>query len=419
MMRSISLRERALPIAVTVTVNFAFLLSSHAADSPQWRGTNRDGKYTETGLLAEWPAEGPKPLWTVEGIGEGFSSVAVAKGAIFTTGKTPDTHRGLLSSFNLDGGLNWRTDYGAEWEGQQPGTRCCPSVNDGRIYLLSGHGILVCADATSGGPVWQKDIAKEFGGTAPMCGFAESLLIDGGIVICTPGGKDAAVVALNKLTGQTVWTTVGFSEQSAYCSPILVERGGLRLVVTLTAQSLVGIDANTGKMIWRQPFDENEDLQNHSVSPVYASGLLYATSGHRKGGRMYALSMDGREVTLKWEDAVLNTLHGGMVFVDGFIYGSNCAQRWVCLRASDGTVMYREPGLGMGSIVYAEGNLYCYGEKGTLGLVRANPDSFAMVSSFKIAAGEGQHWAHPVISDGRLYVRHGDTLSAFDIRAKR
>jgi outer membrane protein assembly factor BamB len=285
--------------------------------------------------------------------------------------------------------------------------------------MLSGHGILVCADATSGESVWQRDIAKEFGGTAPICGFAESLLIDGNNAICTPGGKDSAVVALNKLTGETVWTTVGFSEQSAYCSPILVERGGLRLVVTLTAQSLVGIDANNGKMVWRQPFDENEIAQNHSVTPVYADGLLYATSGHRKGGLMYALSMDGRSIELKWDDAALNTLHGGLVFVDGYVYGSNTTHRWVCLRASDGNVMYRETGLGMGSIVYAEGNFYCYGEKGTLGLVRAKPDSFAIVSSFKIAAGEGQHWAHPVISDGHLYVRHGDTLSAFDIRAKR
>ncbi|NUM56675.1 MAG: PQQ-like beta-propeller repeat protein [Candidatus Hydrogenedentes bacterium] len=390
-----------------------------ADDSPQWRGHNRDGKYTESGLLAQWPTEGPPLLWTIDGIGEGFSSVAVANGAIYTTGKAPGTHRGLLTSLKLDGSRNWQIDYGAEWAGQQPGTRCCPTVNDGRVYVLSGHGLLLCVDATSGDKLWEVDIAKRFGGEPPMCGFAESLLIDGSNVICTPGGKDASVAALDKLTGETIWTSTGLSEQAAYCSPILIQRGDLRLIVTMPVQSIVGIEASNGKVVWRQPFDENETLQNHSVTPVYVDGLLYATSGHGKGGRMYALSTDGRNVELIWEDATLNTNHGGLVFIDGYVYGASSSHRWACLRASDGNTMYRTSGVGMGSIVYADGNLYCYGEKGTLGLVRANPESYQLVSSFKIAAGDGQHWAHPVISGERLYIRHGDTLSAFDIRAAR
>jgi outer membrane protein assembly factor BamB len=330
---------------------------------------------------------------------------------------TVDTHRGVLTSTKLDGSRNWQIDYGAEWEGQQPGTRCCPAVNDGHVYILSGHGVLVCADVQTGGKVWEVDIAKRFGGTAPACGFAESLLIDGDNIICTPGGKDATVVALDKRNGETVWTSAGLSEQSAYCSPILIERGGLRLIVTMPVQSIVGIDASNGKVIWRTPFDENEQLQNHSVTPVYADGLLYATSGHGKGGRMYALSPDGRTIEKKWEDVSLNTNHGGLVFVDGHIYGASSTHRWICLRANDGTELYRTSGVGMGSIIYAEGNLYCYGEKGTLGLVRAKPDAYELVSSFKNPQGKGPHWAHPVISDRRLYLRHGETLSVFDIAA--
>ncbi|MCC6796836.1 MAG: PQQ-like beta-propeller repeat protein [Candidatus Hydrogenedentes bacterium] len=366
-----------------------------------------------------WPADGLKPLWTIDGVGEGYSSASVAKGAVYTTGMTPDTHHGLLTSLTLDGKRNWQIQYGPEWEGNQPGTHCCPAVDDGRIFVLSGHGLLVCVNAANGKVIWQKDIAKTFGGEVPACGFAESLLIDGEQVICTPGGKDAALVALDKKKGEVAWTTKGFSEQSAYCSPILIERGGLRLIVTLTVQSLVGVDASNGAVVWKTPFDETEKLQNHSVSPVYADGLIYVTSGHRKGGQMYSLAEDGRGVALKWSDEVLNTLHGGLVFVDGYVYGSNTTHRWVCLRASDGNVMYRTSGVGQGSIIYADGNLYCYGEKGTLGLVRAKPEAYEEVSRFKIVAGEGQHWAHPVISDGTLYIRHGDTLSAFDIKAKQ
>ena len=200
---------------------FLFCLQERcfAEDSPHWRGTNRDGKYAETGLLAEWPAVGLQPLWKAEGIGEGYSSVAVAEGAIYTTGKTPDTHRGVLSSFYTDGILTWRMEYGDEWNGMQPGTRCCPTVNGGRVYVLSGLGRLLCVDADTGQIVWDDDIAKRFGGSAPRCGFAESLLIDGDRLICTPGGPDASVVALNKSTGETIWTSKGLSEQSAYCSP--------------------------------------------------------------------------------------------------------------------------------------------------------------------------------------------------------
>lgn len=385
-------------------------------DSPKWRGPNRDGKYLETGLLAEWPEGGPALAWTIEGIGAGFSSVAIAKGAIYTTGMTPDTYRGLLTSLKLDGTRNWQIEYGAEWGGQQPGTRCCPTVNEGRVYILSGHGLLLCIDAKTGGTIWSVDIAKRFGGEAPACGFAESLLIDGDNLISTPGGKDASVVALDKRTGETIWTTVGLSEQAAYCSPILVERGGLRIIVTMPVQSIVGINAADGEVVWRQPFDENEELQNHSVTPVYSGGMLYATSGHGKGGHMYALSEDGRGIELEWEDMTLNTNHGGLVFLDGYVYGSSSSHKWVCLRASDGHVMYRTAGVGMGSIIYADGNFYCYGEKGTLGLVRAKPAAYELVGSFKITAGDGPHWAHPVISDGRLYIRHGDTLSAYAIR---
>lgn len=388
------------------------------ADWPQWRGPNRDGKSTETGLQAQWPAGGPRRLWTAEGLGEGYSTVAVVDGLIYATGMVPQTHQGVLSAFDLGGDLKWRTPYGPEWHTRYPGARSTPTVDGDRVYVLSGMGRLVCCDATTGAIRWSKHVAKEFGGEPPACGFAESVLVHDHQVICTPGGKDASLVALNKTTGRTIWTSKGLSEQSAYCSPILVERADKRLLVTITARSVVGLSVDTGDPWWRQPQDPDAKDPNHSVTPVYGAGHLYATSGHGQGGQLLAVSPDGRQVRVAWTDKTLNSLHGGVVLVDGHLYGSNLKGRWACLRLTTGEVMYEAKGVGRGSVAYADGKLYCYGEKGTVALVPASPTGYKPVSRFTVRRGNGRHWAHPVICGGRLYLRHGDCLMAFDIRAR-
>ena len=225
-------------------------------------------------------------------------------------------------------------------------------------------------------------------------------------------------MALEKKTGRTIWTSQGFSDQSAYCSPILVERAGRRLIVTITARHVVGLEAGAVLLAWSQPFDPEAQDPNHSVSPVYQDGCLYATSGHGDGGRMFEISPDGKQICLKWTDKILNNLHGGVVVVDGYLYGTNLKDKWVCLDLKNGAVMYEAGGVGMGSVAYADGMLYCYGEKGTLALVKASPKAYELVSSFKVTHGAGQHWAHPVISGGRLYIRHGDVLIAYHIRSE-
>lgn len=388
----------------------------HAADWPQFRGPLRNGQSPETGLLQQWPDTGPTPLWTLTGMGEGFSSAVVADGKVYVTGMLGDDKQGYLHAADLAGNRLWSTPYGPEWEKTYPGTRYSPTIEGGNAYLLSSHGVVCCFDAASGALRWQRDVAKDFGGEAPAMGFAESLLVDGERLIVTPGGPDASVVALNKANGETIWTSKGLSDQSAYCSPILIERGGARLVVTLVAATLVGLDAETGALVWRMPFDETEELQNHAVAPVYADGMLYATSGHRKGGVMYALSNDGQSITQQWTDETLNNHHGGLIFRKGYLYGSTMSGRWVCLDASDATVKWEERGVGKGSVTWANDQFYCYSEKGVLGLVNAGPDSLAVVSKCAVEQGEGVHWAHPSIAEGQLFVRHGDVLLAFDIR---
>lgn len=394
----------------------AAVTTVHAADWPQFRGPDRNGQSPETGLLAQWPAEGLTPAWIAEGLGEGFSSAVIAGGKIYITGMIGGDKQGYLHAFDLDGKRLWSTPYGKEWDKTYPGTRYTPTIESGKAWLLSSHGVVCCFDAESGALLWQRDVAKDFGGTAPAMGFAESLLIDGDRLIVTPGGADASVVALNKMNGETIWTSKGLSDQSAYCSPISIERGGTRLIVTLVTATLAGLDPETGAVVWRMPFDETEELQNHAVAPVYADGLLYATSGHRKGGVMYELSAEGKAITQRWTDETLNNHHGGVIFLDGHLYGSTMNGRWVCLRATDGAVKWEERGVGKGSVTFAEGHFYCYSEKGTLGLAEASPDSHAPVSAFEVGQGEGVHWAHPSIAGGRLYVRHGDVLLAYDIK---
>ncbi len=386
-------------------------------DWPQFRGLNRDGKSPETGLLKEWPAEGPKLLWSVEGLGKGYSSPVIANGMVCVTGMVGEKMEGTLFAFDDTGQPKWQTNYGAEFDDKAyPGTRSAPTVDASHLYEFTGMGVLLCLDAQTGAVQWSRDLPKEFGGESPRCGFAGAPCVYKDSVICTPGGKDAALVALDKQTGRTVWTSTGFTDQSAYCSPLLLKRGGLGLVVTITARHVVGLDADRGKLLWSQPFDTIAEDPNHSVSPVCQEDWLYVTSGHREGGQMYTLSPDGRSAAAAWEDKVLNTLHGGLLFMDGYVYGSNARGKWVCLEAKTGQVMYETTGVGMGSLVYADGMFYCYGEKGTVALVPVNPKAHEITSKFKITRGEGPHWAHPVISGGRLYIRHGDVLMVYAIR---
>ena len=392
--------------------------ASYGADWPQWRGLNRDGKSAETGLLKEWPAEGPAVMWTVEGIGTGHAAATVAGGMVYVTGMSGDKNDAKLSAFDLTGKPLWQRVFGTEWNDNYPGAKSSATVDGTRLYVISSLGTLACLDAKAGAILWSQDMTKAFGGVRPPCGYAEGVVVYQNLVICTPGGKDAGLAAVDKTNGKTVWTTKGFSDISGYCSPILIDHNKKRLLVTISAANVLGLDPATGKLAWRQSFDAGAEDPNHCVAPVYANGLLYATSAHREGGQMFELTPDGKQITPKWTDKVLNTVQGGLLELDGYVYGTNAKGKWVCLEIKTGTVKYVADGVGMGSIAYADGMLYCYGEKGKLGLAVASPESFQLVSSFRVSGGTGQHWAHPAISNGVLYIRHGDALIAYDIKKK-
>ncbi|MAE60110.1 MAG: alcohol dehydrogenase [Planctomycetaceae bacterium] len=391
--------------------------TTFAGDWPQFRGPARDGKSPEKGLLDQWPAEGPTLLWAVEDLGHGFGSVVVSGKMLYTTGlKGKDGH---VFAYDLDGNPLWDKPYGPDWSGSRDGTRATPTIDDGRLYVLSAHGRVACLDAITGDEQWGVDTQKKFGARVLNWGMVESLLIVGDKVICTPGGKKAGMVALDKKTGETVWVCRELTDKSGYCSPILIERGGRQLIVTFTAAALVGVDAANGELLWRHPRKASYDIE--AVSPVYENGRIYVTSGYGVGGDMLELAKDGKSVTAKWHDDKLDCQIGGVILHKGHVYGASDKSSggdWICLNLKTGEVAAETRAVGKGSITYADGMFYGYGENGQIGLIKASPKDFGLVSSFKVPKGKRQNWAHPTVANGRLYIRHGSALMAFDIRSK-
>ena len=390
-------------------------LTSFAQDIAQWRGSNRDGSYSETGLLKSWPEEGPGLLWHYDDLGEGHSSAAVTRDRIFTAGMTNGI--GYIFSFTIDGKLLWKVPYGEDWTESWPGTRSTPLVYDGKVYFISGFGKLVCMSADKGDKIWTLDVLKDLHGRNIKWGVTENLLIDGNKLYCTPGGADTNVVALDRNTGKLIWISKGNSEKSAYCSPMLITLANRKIFVTQTENSILGIDAADGKLLWRH--DQPNKYSVHANTPLFHNGTLYCVSGYGQGGVMLKIAADGSAKQELWRNKSLDTRMEGVVLVNDRIYGSDDSNKaWWCLDWKTGKEIYSEKITNKGNIIFADGRLYCYGDSGEIVLVKPMPDGFTKISSFKVPYGSNQHWAHPVIANGRLYVRHGNSLMVYDLKQK-
>jgi outer membrane protein assembly factor BamB len=382
----------------------------------QWRGPNRNGIYNETGLLQKWPAQGPELLWSFEGLGAGHGNVGIGKDKMFILGMPDST--GVLYAFDFKGKLLWNKSYGKEWYENYTGPRSTPTVVGDLVYFVSGQGVVYCYSEKNGDLKWSVNLITEFSGRNNTWGIAESALIDGNTLYCTPGGIDNNIVALNRFTGATIWTSRGNSQPSAYCSPILVKHNGTSLIVTMTAESIVGVDAVTGEFYWQVPQFQTNKI--HANTPVYLNGVIYCSSDYAKSNAgMIALKLsdDGKSVETGWRNEDIKNLMGGIIVTDGHIYGSIYRKGlWFCVNAITGKVLYTSNKFGDGNIIMADGHMYCYSEKGEVALVSANPLSFTVINSFKVPLGTDQHWAHPVINNGRLYIRHGNALMVYKIK---
>lgn len=396
------------------------LNAAHGGDARQFRGPERDGKFDEQGLLKAWPDGGPTLLWENGAIGLGYASPSIVGDTLYVPGMI-ETNTGSLFALALDGTEKWRLNYGPETEDSQaPGARSTLTVDGTSGYLISGLGVLYKIDLTQPSITWEIDLLKRFNGKAIQWAIAESPLVDEKYVYCMPGGPDAAVVALDKQSGETVWTTKGFGDASAYCSPNIINHNGRRILVSMTGKGLVGVDATSGEVLWTRVHPDQWDI--HANTPVYSDGMLYFVAGSKAGGVMLQLSEDGSTITPVWTDTEMDTLHGGVVLHEGYIYGTThrSGKEMLCLELKSGKIMWRTPEVTEGALVYADGMLYNYEGpmRGVVSLIKANPEGFERTGQFTITKGESKHWAHPVVAGGRLYIRRGEFLWAYDVAAK-
>ena len=394
----------------------------------EWREENRTGVSTETGLMKSWPAEGPQLIWSNMELPKGYSSVSFGNNTIYLTGN--DDENDYLVALDAKGKIKWQTSYGRVWKESHPESRCTPTVEGSMVYVSSGYGDVACIDGIAGNIIWQVKASEENKGTYGPWGIAESIIIDGEKLFFTTGGPETTTIALNKSTGETIWKTESLSDPASYISPIMLEYPGLKLLVNITPRYVFGVDVSTGAIIWKLHHPEAlgkkdlaDDGQIMCVTPLFYNDKLYITGGYDHGAVMIDLTDQGRKATVAWTDKVLDVHHGGVVLVDGYIYGANWLNNgngnWCCIDWMTGKKMYEEKWKCKGSIISSDGMLYIYDEKsGFAGLVRPDPEKFDLVSSFKVSSGSGPYWAHPVINNGVLYLRHGEALMAYDIKEK-
>jgi len=389
-------------------------------DWPQFHGPRRDNVSRETGLLKAWPPDGPRLVWTAKGLGHGFATVSISRGMIYTCGNVDE--KTVITALDLDGKVCWRFENSGVWLGSPPGTRGTPTIDGDRLYHENPLGDVVCLEARTGKKIWGLNILDKFQSRNITWALAESLLVDGNRLICSPGGPETALVALDKLTGQTVWKSPSAGDLAGYASPSLGEHQGLRMLFTLTSKAAIGVNADDGDLLWR--FEHVTPFEETITMPLCHDGHVLIST-RTAGTVLLKLEVAGKKASVRevWRSANLDNQHGGVILLDGFLYGAchvNNNARWVCLDWTSGTQQYAERGIQKGSLTYADGMFYVMNETGTVGLVKAIPSAHQVVSQFKLPrGGEGPTWAHPVVCGGRLYLRHSDLLYVYDVRERR
>jgi outer membrane protein assembly factor BamB len=413
----------------------AGLASLAAAASPEkswpwFRGLNRTAVSPETGLLQEWPKEGPPLLWETKGAGRGYASLAIADGRIYTLGDGPSTADDsdeYLTCFDLDGGKQlWKTKTGPAWNQGSPdwqGSRSTPAVDGDRVYVITPHGVLLCCQTSDGQEVWRKNLKEDFGGNkGDGWGYSESPLIDGDKLVCMPGGDKNAMVALNKLTGEKIWGAVREGDKGAgHASIVITQVGDTKVYVCTTASGGLGVRASDGKLLWTY-----NDPQATAVipTPIVRGDLVLVVAGYKSGGALLRQVPEGDGVKIEEVYPLksnLNNKHGGVVLVGDYLYGdSGDSGTPYCAEFMTGKEKWKERGAGGGSasVAAADGCLYFLFANGTMSLVKANPEKYEEVGSFKIGEVKRPAWSHPVILDGKLYIRNQDQILCYDIKAK-
>ncbi len=426
-----SLRNHSIRKMRNLILLFMFLMISssiNSQDDVNWRPDNRTGVSSEMGLMKSWPAEGPELLWSNPDLAKGHSAPSFGNNTIYITG-LKDT-MDILFALNMKGEILWQVPMGRAWNESYPESRATPTVEGDRVYTCSGLGDLACFNGLSGELIWSYKASEQNGGTYGRWGIAESVLIDGEKLYYSPGGPETMTIALKKSTGELIWRSGSIDDKPGYVSPILIGYAGIKMIVNISMDHVFAVDASNGDILWQIEHEQssNPAMRRYELikctTPLYKDGMVYATGGYDTGGMMIRIAEDGRSANVVWTDLVLDDHHGGVVEIDGYIYGSNWVNNsrgnWCCIEWATGKKMWEETWNCKGSIISAEGMLYIYDERnGNVGLLKVNPEKFDLVSSFEITLGDqGPFWAHPVIHNKVLYIRHTNALMAYDIASK-
>ena len=406
----------------------ARLIASTDAEWSQFRGPRRDGVCDERGLLSAWPEGGPKPVWSATNLGRGYSSPVIAGGRLFITGDVGDELH--VFAMDLQGDPLWHKTNGASWKGPYPGARATVTYSAGRIYHENAHGRLACFDAETGRELWALRLLDRFAGKNTTWGLSESVLVDDRSVYATAGGREALFVALDKATGGLRWKSRplfdtegdGGPESASYASPVLVQFGGRRLLIGCSLRHLVCVDADSGEFQWTRRMPTTHSVL--AMMPVLVGDAVFMTGPDGKGGRLLRLLPPARPdeavgVKEVWS-TVLDSLQGGVVLVDGRLYGSfyRGPNGWAALDAKTGEVLYNAPDFAKGSVLAADDRLYALCEDGLMLLLQSGEESFHVQGRFRLVEAKVRDaWAHPVIHQGRLYLRYHETLLCYDIKA--
>lgn len=377
-------------------------------------------------LLTDWPEGGPKLLWKIENIGKGqsgFSSVTIQSDRLITAGS--EDGKSKVYCFDLKTRQkHWEYENGNVWTKNYVGTRGTPTINGDRVYDLSSLGQLVCLKLENGEKIWTRNIFEDFEGENVIWGIAESVLIDENRLICSPGGKKASVIALNKMNGEVIWTTPSTGEKTSYASATIFEQDGLRILATMYAKGLLGINAETGELLFS--FEHTQRYDINATRPLYHNGYLVISNAVDPKGTgcvKLKISVNGPKASVEevWHNEELDNLHDGIILIDGYLYGSSYAYKggcFVCVNWTSGKTQYAQRDVGKACFTWADGLLYYFGERGEFRLIRPNPKKYEVLANWTLPEeGEGPYWAHPVVLDQKLYIRHGSFLYCYDIAA--
>ncbi|MBI1841289.1 MAG: PQQ-like beta-propeller repeat protein [Verrucomicrobia bacterium] len=409
-------------LAALLALAFSIEPTLSAADWPQFRGPDRSDKSSETGLLKFWSSGGPKQVWLIKNAGLGYSGISVVKGRVFTMGARTDSdsqREYLIALDEKDGHELWATPIGGLYVNNWgDGPRGTPTVDGDRVYALGGQGDLICAEAATGKPVW-KATMKSLGGKVPGWGYCASVLVDGDKLICTPGGGQGAMAALNKSTGAVVWQAKAFVDDAHYSSIITANINGQHQLIQLTPKFITGVNAKDGQVLWQS------DWQGRTAvipTPIQRDGQVYVTSGYGAGCKAVKVGA-GNEVADVFANKVMKNHHGGVVLVGDHLYGYSDGSGWVCQDFKTGVEVWSSKAFGKGAVTYADGMLYCLEEEsGTVALVEASPKGWSEKGRFTLAPQttlrkrDGRIWTHPVVSNGKLFLRDQELIFCFAVR---